>query len=196
MNEVEKNLIRRIAIGSKADFERVYKEYSRTLIRVASRITGDENDACDITHDLFQYLWLNRNLFEQVDTDLKAWLKGCIKNASVKHLAKSKRARQKIKEYVQQQDTLTFIDMEEGPNRSMLHDAIDQLPPRQREIVRLHKLEKMSHADIANKLNISEKTSRNAIVLAYDKLKQIFKSNDTLPLWIIILWVTLNIMEL
>ncbi|MBT1712380.1 sigma-70 family RNA polymerase sigma factor [Fulvivirgaceae bacterium PWU5] len=196
MNEVEKNLIRRIATGSKADFESVYKEYFSTLMRVASRITGNENDAYDITQDLFQHLWRNRDLFGQVDTDLKAWLKVSIKYASIKHLAKDTRAREMIKEYMQQQDTFSFIDMEGDSNTAMLYDAINQLSPRQQEIIRLHKLEEMSHADIANKLNISEKTARNTIVNAYSKLKHIFKSNDTLHLWGIILWVTLNIMEL
>jgi RNA polymerase sigma-70 factor (ECF subfamily) len=196
MNEVEKNLIRRLATGNKADFEIVYEEYFITLTRVAFRITGNEDDARDIIQNLFQGLWLNRVSFERVNTDLEAWLKTSVKNASLRHLIKSKRARQNNEVYMQQLDTFAFIDMEEDCNSPTLDEAINQLPPRQREIFTLRKVKKMSHAEIAKKLNISEKTGRNIMVQAYRKLKQILKSNGKLSLWEILLWITLNIMEL
>jgi RNA polymerase sigma-70 factor (ECF subfamily) len=40
--------------------------------------------------------------------------------------------------------------------RQALRDAIAQLPPRTREVLRLNRLEGLTHAEVASKLEISD----------------------------------------
>ncbi|MBT1690343.1 RNA polymerase sigma factor [Dawidia soli] len=194
MNEVEINLIRKIAAGDTAAFEVAYKNYFPTLVTAAFRITGSEDDANDIAQNILQNLW-SRRAFLDIHTSLEAWLVTSVKHASYKHILKTKRTQEATEVYTQLLDPFTLSATDADLTRGTVYDAIDKLSPRRREIFTMHKIENKSHPEIAAQLNISIQTVKNTMVDAYKELIPILKANKLL-LWEIILWVTFNIKEL
>ena len=68
---------------------------------------------------------------------------------------------------------------EDGPENRVARDserqfvaqALHALPPRQREILRLHYGEGLSHAQIAEQLRVSERVVKRDIIKAYATLR-------------------------
>jgi RNA polymerase sigma-70 factor, ECF subfamily len=54
-----------------------------------------------------------------------------------------------------------------------LHEALESLPPRCREIFLLHRNHEMKYSEIAEKLNISKNTVQRQISIALEKLRKI-----------------------
>ena len=52
-----------------------------------------------------------------------------------------------------------------------LQAALERLPPRQREVLRLHFGEELARAEIAERLNVSERVVKRDLIRAYAKLR-------------------------
>ncbi len=66
----------------------------------------------------------------------------------------------------------------ETPEDSELHDALQQLPPKYREVIHLYYYEDMPTADIAAALHRKDATVRTQLTRARELLRQILKEED------------------
>lgn len=144
-------------------FKRVYLDYYSALCYFASRIVGDKKEAEDIVEDVFVKFLQTKRVFTEED-NVRAYLYTSIKNASLTHLAKSNRDKERQGEYhaglpESEQAYINDIIKTEVV-RAVMHE-IKKLPSHAGRIIQLSYIEGMKNAQIAELLGISEQTVKN-----------------------------------
>lgn len=165
----ESRLLKKIAEGDGAAFTEIYNHYSPELVAWVSRKVLTLDDAHDLVHDVFIHVWLDKGKV----TAIKPYLYYITRNKIVDYFRKNASR----KEYA----ILTKLISEPGNNpiaaieakdlRENLQEAIEQLPPRTREIFKLSRVENYSTAEIAEKLGLSEQTVKNQLSTALHYLR-------------------------
>lgn len=168
--------------------------YSRAR-KFAWHYLQDWDYAENVVQDVFIHIFERWTLFDG-SISLTGYLFTSIKNNCLKVL------QQKLKEKEIQKDLMNdYLDTQlkydalkefdirfhdEQSIDELLHQAIDCLPERCREIFILHKLQGMKQKDISAKLGISENTIETQIRIAYRKLREELKNYFPLLLFLLV----------
>jgi len=157
---------------SKEVFESHYRKYYEMLCHFAYRYLDSENEAKDVVQDLFADIWANRERIK-ITTSAKSYLYAAVRNRSLSKL-KSKLGVE-----------LELIDADEfvAPSvnfdypalETTIHQAILSLPEKCRTIFKLSREDNLKYSQIAEKLNLSEKTIENQIGIALTRLRLVTK---------------------
>jgi len=136
-----------------------FKSLSNGLYRVAYYILESETDAQDAVQDLFVKLWGNR---DQLDTVLnfKAYCTTLIKNLCIDRLRKEQRVQgiEAGTDIIESRRVDEDYDAREKLERVLA--AIERLPERQRDVMKMYVLEEMSYDEIAQKTGMTNLTLR------------------------------------
>jgi RNA polymerase sigma-70 factor (ECF subfamily) len=173
-SETDAMLVKQLKRGSKEAFTRLYLLYSGHIYGFALRLTKSAADAEDILQETFMRLWDNRSNLS--DTSFKSYLFTITYHLVIDHFRKQ----------INSVDFHTFIESDyyqlasesktEQPiileeYHKQIADSVARLTPRQQEIFRLSREEELSAKEIAERLNISEKTVNNQLSLILATLK-------------------------
>ena len=164
--------------GDKQAFNQLFHFYNQKLYYFAKGYLKSEKEAEEIVQETFLKIWERR---EQIDPDLSinAYLFKIAFNFIQKRLIKN------LKEEEFKHDLAAELVNFDDHTSNMLNyhflldhinRLIDELPPRQKEIVELRKLENYSFKEISEKLSISSKTVEAHLTAALKFLKERLKS--------------------
>ncbi len=149
--------------------------YAQNLIFIA------EEDAKDLVQDVFLKFWNNRNKIT-IHNSVRAYLFTSIKNKCLDYLKKAKKSLNLNEDIalVDQADASfeTFVLSE---LEALFAASLEKLPERCREVFELSRFEGLKNREIAEKLNLSEKTIENQMTKALRILKT--ELRDYLPLF-------------
>ncbi len=147
------------AIVNQVDMDEVFNSYYPRLVLFAIKLTGSKEESEEIVQDVFVRLWMKEDSLS-INCSIKSFLFRSVFNASLDYLRRAtvskRRSRQLgmvLEEVVQFHDPI----MEEELDMAINY-AISQLPGQCERIFRLKKQEGLSYKEIAEKLNISERT--------------------------------------
>lgn len=132
------------------------------------RLLPDASEAEDVVQDAFISIFRNIHQYRS-ESSLYTWMRRIAVNKALDEIRKKK------KQWVFVQDEyemITFPALEENPERELveqLHFEIKKLPDGCREILTLYLFEGFKHMEIAEKLGISESTSKSQ----YARAKQL-----------------------
>ena len=136
-----------------------FKSLSDGLYRVAYYILESQTDAEDAVQDLFIKLWNSR---EQLDTVLnrKAYCTTLMKNLCIDRLRKEQRVQvmEPGPDMAEARRVDEDYDAREKLERVMT--AIERLPARQRDVMKMYVFEEMSYDEIAEKTGMTNLTLR------------------------------------
>lgn len=187
----EKVLLARAKKGEIAAFESLMTAYENRIYSLALRSTGSEQDAADITQEVFLRAWKNLDSFRG-DSSLSTWLYRVTSNLCVDF------ARKKAAEGM-----LTSIDDEESPAadladasrmaqpeaaaenselREELQFALAQLSEEHRRVVLLRDVAGMTYTDIARTLGLEEGTVKSRLARARASLRKILLERGNISL--------------
>ncbi|MHA4739113.1 RNA polymerase sigma factor [Dyadobacter sp. MSC1_007] len=159
----EKELLRQVADGDERAFTRLFDHYHQRLGIHIYRITRSEEIAEELVHDVFLKLWLNRELLSGID-NFAVYLFVVSKNAALNALKKI--ASEKLK-------FTGLDDVAESPAEQpddyryvLIDEAIDQLPPQQRQVYMLSRHQRLSYYEIAFQMGISRETVKKYLQIA------------------------------
>jgi RNA polymerase sigma-70 factor (ECF subfamily) len=170
-------LILNSSIYSKLDkdcFERLFKELYTPLCRYCLQFLRRTDLAEEIVQEQFIVLWEKRNEIN-ITTSYKAYLYKSVKNRSLDYL-KSKFAKLTFESEEESIhipfDTNPFEQAHQKELEKMIEKAIESLPQKCYAIFSMSRFGELSNKEIANQLNISEKTVENQITIAIKKVKE------------------------
>jgi len=149
--------------------ELLYKEYYPTMMPLCQRYATNKEDALDIMHEGFIKVFKHIHKY-QPGTSLNAWIKRIMINTAIDYYRKAVRRR------TEDLDTAYHVSSKDPNAINLLAteeivNCLQQLTPSYRSIFNLYIMEGYSHREIAEKLGISESTSRSNLVKARAKLK-------------------------
>ncbi|MDR2563276.1 MAG: RNA polymerase sigma-70 factor [Prevotellaceae bacterium] len=165
MSAKEAELIRELKHGSHKAFDRIYQMYARRLYAYSLQFTKSPADSEEIVQDVFVRLWLNREKIKQEET-LCAMLFVMAKNLLI-NAFRSKINRPVFEDYLNFKNEISVNDT---PNNLEYCDflvqfqkALASLPPTQRKVIALSRIEDLTNKEIAKRLSLSEQTVKNQL---------------------------------
>ena len=165
-------------------FNELFKQYSKPLFYYAAKFVEDEA-ARDIVQDVFEKLWFDQKI--TVKQSLNSLLFTMVRNSCLQNLEKQK-VRNKYLESNKlklQEDELQFYMNErtsliEQELENKLHEVLDNLPERCKQIFLMSRFEHKKNREIAEELDISVKAVEKQISKALISIR--FEMKDYLPL--------------
>ena len=135
--------------------------YEGRLVRYTARLVGDVDVARDIVQNGFLKLCQQRR--EDVEGQLQPWLFTVCRNQAVDHLRRERmRARNEPRPDDDADGSSPVAPLLRKERVGFLLACVDELPPRQQEVLRLKFAEGMSYKEIAGVLD----TTVNAVGVA------------------------------
>ena len=172
-----------ISRGDKKAFDDFFMKYY-TLLYGYSRYYVSAEDAKEVLQELMMWLWENRcNLMEELT--LKTLLFTIVKNKAlnrISHFEIRRKVHQEITEKFEKEFDNPDFYLENELFR-LYENALKQLPKDYREAYEMNRNHRMTHKEIAEKLNVSPQTVNYRIGQALKLLRIALK--DYLPLFIL-----------
>jgi RNA polymerase sigma-70 factor (ECF subfamily) len=155
----DRELLRRIRENDERAYDAVFRAWYGTLVRVAAAMLRDFDAAEEVAQDVMVEFWRRRH-FVDADISLRAYLLRAIRNRALNHLRHLKVRRQSesdiealYNEPVQSDQPVAANDL-----AGAIAIAVRELPPRCREVFELSRVDGLRYAEIAEALDISQKT--------------------------------------
>lgn len=155
-------------------FPAFYSENYVRVVRCVRPLVDSVEDAEDIAQDAFAQAYARWTDVVSVHPEPEAWVKLVAINLGRSRLRRARVAARKI--------VLRCHDLAIGSGhddriieRTDLTRALDQLPPRQREVLKMHYLEDTSIRDVALALGASETSVKTNLHRGRARLSQIME---------------------
>ena len=175
---VDGDVVRRAREGDHDAFGLIVETYRDRLFGLAIGILRDRSAAEDVVQEAFIKAYKNLKGFRG-DSSIYTWLYRIAVNTAHNHLRRVKRRTE-----VDFEEVAPIIEARgQNPAESTanaelgvaIDGAIQNLPPRQREVFMLHYFERMTHREIAEVLGVTEGAVKANFFHAVQKLKGALK---------------------
>jgi RNA polymerase sigma factor (sigma-70 family) len=161
----EKTLRERLIDGDETALEELYDQFSPLVYGLAVRVTGDRAAAEDITQDVFVHMWERPAAFEPAKGTMRAWLGTMAHRRAVDWVRRGEVRRRHL--HHEAAEPRPAPNIEEAAIASavakIVHTALDELPPGQREAIHLAYFAGKTHREVAEKLGIPLGTAKSRI---------------------------------
>lgn len=151
----------------------LFDRYQPLIFVYACKITRDEEEASDIVQDVFLSLWERRATIEVTESIL-AYLYQSVKFKFFNLLDKKKVRHDyatSMRQFMNHHAPTTDNDIREREMLRILEKQIELLPAKLKQIYLMSRKENLDNAEIAQQLNISEKTVNNQLSIAVKILR-------------------------
>jgi RNA polymerase sigma-70 factor (family 1) len=173
-------LLERLKAGDTLAFKAIYERYWQRLYRLALSKTRVPGVAEELVQEIFVRLWERRDGLN-VD-NLEAYLTTAVRYGVISYFRQQISTRQHTAVLPDDIDPATASDIALTVReiRTTIDEAIANLPDKTRQIFTMSRFEELPHKQIANALEVSEKTVEYHITQALKSLRT--RLRDFLPL--------------
>ncbi|WP_157766412.1 RNA polymerase sigma-70 factor [Pedobacter ginsengisoli] len=167
-------------------FEQLFRLHHKRLCLLALNLIGDSDVAEDIVQNFFITLWNNREVV-RLKTSFDAYAYKAIKYSCIDYLRREA--------VLEKRKELLSVQVEDNDEEDSIADrvklyaqiieVVDSLPTDRKNVFLLHAVDRLSYAQIADKLNISINTVKTQLRRAYMYLR------DKLHLFLLVAFLSL-----
>jgi RNA polymerase sigma-70 factor (ECF subfamily) len=148
----------------------LYKLFYGFAMGICLRYARSREEAVEIVNDGFFKILTNLNKYTP-GLSFKGWIRTIMVNASIDHFRRNEKHYHQVDiSYVKNE--LFLPNVLDQLSEEVIIQAVQELPPSYRLVFNLFAIEGYKHAEIAQKLNISEGTSKSNLNMARIKLKK------------------------
>lgn len=173
-------LITLLKEGDELAFAELHCRYKAVLFLHTYRMLRNEDEAKDIIQEVFTTLWTRRNDIPAI-ASLASYLYSAARNKVLDSIARKKTEQKYMRSlalFLEEGENITEKELREKELARLIEREVSRLPARMREIFELSRYENLSYKEIAEALNISDKTVKkqvsNALVILRKKLDVAF----------------------
>jgi len=147
----------------------VYRRYSGAVQTVARATIGADDELCaDVVQQTFVKAWRAAANFDP-GRELAPWLYAIARRTAVDALRSERRPTRG--DHAPETDVaVTDRSFEQTYEAHQIRDALDRLPPDEREVMRLSHFIGLSHSDIADRLGVPVGTIKSRTHRAHKRL--------------------------
>jgi RNA polymerase sigma-70 factor (family 1) len=176
----DKIIANEIRKGNREVFKAAYNEYYQNLVSFASGYLHDSFSSQDVVQSFFLGIWRNSKNFK-IDTSLKAYFFGAIKNKCLNRLRDLNLRDERNLIYL---ETMLSLDIEFDEHDKEITDevriAIDSLPDQMKSILIKKYFDGMKTKEIAEQLLITQNTVNTQLKRGRSRLKEILVKSTKL----------------
>lgn len=175
--EVERELVRKCAVGDTRFYEPLVRAYEPAGLRFALGMMGNQEDARDAVQDAFVKAWENLGRFDP-SRPFQPWFFQILRN-QCRDMLRSRRSRFQV-EVLDDGLAERASDDDAGPERQrerraahqLLWRALERISSDHREILVLKELQDLPYREIAAVLDVPEGTVASRLYHARQALKE------------------------
>lgn len=169
------SLVKKCLKGENQAQKALYNRHFRKVADTCMRFSLDKDKAADLTQEVFIRVFKNLDKFQH-GSSLGTWIHRIAINICLDFLKKEKRLPvvYDLDSIENEADELPTQDLYEVSAQEVA-EALTKLPDGYRIVLTLYALEGYSHLEIAQKLGISEGTSKSQLFKARKLLRHIFQ---------------------
>lgn len=170
----EKELLRQIAEGNEQAFSQLFAIYAKLLYPFLYNIGKSQWMAEEFIQETMLKVWLHRDKLPEIEYP-RAWIYRISSNLALSYIQK-KLVEERATTHLKMEVPVVMSEIEEYITLKKLQEciqaAIQQLPTQRKIIFQLSRVKGLSRAEIAEELNISEKTVKNAMNAALRSIRE------------------------
>lgn len=184
----EREVIALVSQGDEKAFRALFDRYHHRLGAHVFRLTRSQEMAEEVVQDVFLKIWLGREKLADVQ-DFQAYLYVASKNHALNCLKKVAMERSVTTDL----ECLTPENQpdemhEENLQYALIDEAIDHLPPQQRQVYLLSRHERLQYTEIADRMNISRETVKKYLKIASDSITSYIRKKLVIRVLVILLY--------
>jgi RNA polymerase sigma-70 factor (ECF subfamily) len=174
MDKPDSFLVSKLKEDDVIAFNELYNRYHARIYRLALRFLPCAEDAEEIVQLVYVALWENRYKINE-NLPFDSYIFAIARHSVYKTLRKAV-YRQGYLEYLKQnhsdsafvtEDLVMFNELD-----TLVQDLIAKLPPKRREIIRMHREEGLSYNEIAERLSVTNSTINTQLTKALNYIRQ------------------------
>ena len=189
--EQEAQIVQRVLRGDVNAFEKLVLEYEKSVYAITQRMTGNAEDAADMTQETFIKAYNSLSSFRG-DSKFSVWLYRIATNVCLDFL-RSRSRKPTVSLSVEDDDgeevELDIADESQSPERllerGLTRDAVrrglDALSPEYRQILLLREIQGLSYEEIADVLTLEVGTVKSRIFRARKRLCAFLLADGNIP---------------
>ena len=183
--DAETSLIERCLSGEQGAWDELVKIYTKRVYGICYRFTGRDNEAQDLTQDVFLRVFKTLASFRAGEGSFVVWLTRLTRNLLVDHYRRSKHDR--VTDALE--DKLATLEERTAQSSrtdgmlagreagELLQAALQKLSPELREAVILRDLQEMEYREIAKVLEVPEGTVKSRLNRGRAELGKVLRRN-------------------
>ena len=169
---------------TEPQFEKLFKEFFIPLSNFAKQYVQDLDTAKDITQKVFLTLWEKRSQMNP-EQSIKSYLFTSVKNRSLNYIRDHKKYRSEVLDLdcgdinmMEEERPLEMADVQ-----ARVEQALNELPEKCRKVFELSRFRGMKYKEIAEELQIAQKTVEAHMSKAMKSLRENLKDLGT---WLLV----------
>lgn len=171
---MDNELLYRLKEGDRDAFNSVYWRYSPKVYNTVLYLLNDSDIAEDVVQELFLTIWEKRENI-QPELNFEAYISTIARNLAYKYIEEALHKNQTLEEL---NDIKLISSSEEDAIeadslREYIFNVISSFPEMRRKVFIMSRFENLSHAEIAEKLALSERTVEAHIYQALKELRKV-----------------------
>ena len=157
--------------NSRKAQEALYRQFYGFAMTIALRYARDEHDAADIMSLAFVKIFKSIRTFDPQKGSLHAWIKRIVVNEGLDHIKGRERFSKHVEMETVAEPEVNNTALEQLGAEEIMN-LVKRLPPATHAVFILYAVEGYNHREIAERLNISEGTSKWHLSEARKTLQQ------------------------
>jgi RNA polymerase sigma-70 factor (ECF subfamily) len=167
---MEQTLSTQNELSIKTDIEIIFKKYYKLIFNIINGKIRDYNLADDLTQDVFYELYRKKDKIK-IQTSLKSYLIRSAINTALNQLRKKKIEYTETLPETHYDNSYENDYSETDILKQVLYNAIDNLPPKCKQVFVMSRTHGLTYEEIAEELGIAKKTVDNHIGKALSILR-------------------------
>ena len=185
------DLAARLAAADPSALSEAYERHAGLVYGLARRVLSDDAMAEEVAQEVFVYLWEHPTKFDPARGSMRSWLGLLAHRRSVDRVRQEvRRSRNEARIEPVVEVSPGQVEVDEELSRTWLasrvQQALDQLPPEQRDAVVLAYFGGRTYREVATELAIPEGTAKSRLRLALAKLEDLLRpalTDQDAPAW-------------
>lgn len=172
-------------------FTELYNRHWEMLFTSVLKVTKDDEESMDIVQEIFIALWLKRTELGNIQS-ISGYLYKAVRNRGLMYIRANIVRNNYLSSLNQHLDEVrdTLGEQQAAKELEMiLQQELDRLPAKMREVFILSRQQHLSHKEIAQRLNISDKTVKKQINNALKHFKDKLEDNSITSIALITLLI-------
>ncbi len=173
-NALFADLVERIAASAdRAAFTRLFAYYAPRLKGYLLRLGLGAAEAEEVSQEVMVAVWRKAASFDRSQASVATWIFRIARNRRIDAFRREKRAVLDANDPIFQPEPAVAADRatEAAEREAQLRAAVADLPPEQRDLVRVAFYEELSHSQVAERTGLPLGTVKSRLRLAFAKLK-------------------------
>ncbi len=162
----DRALFSRIASGDEQAFKEIFTRFRPRVISYLTKITKSHVDAEELSQEIFLKLWSSRETLDTVKLP-EHYIFVMARNKALDHLRKAaldSRVRRSIWASIRERAEAADEQAIGYDAARLIREATEKLSSQRQTVLRLSRVEGLTHDQIAMQLSISKNTVKNHIV--------------------------------